>query len=563
MVGESTVAMTGLPRRIVLIGPSGSGKSSVARLVAERVGYQVVDTDERIVERIGMPISEFFERFGEAAFRAVESEVLEAACAAPSTVVATGGGIVLAPENWTTMRPNTAIVALSASPATLIERVRVQAERSGEEAVRPLLAGDAEARMTRMLEERGPLYRQADAVIETGGIDAGEVATQVEDAACRSVTERRVPALSMTTPLERSDLYVGAGGREAVPQLIAQRWPRARTVWLITDHNVAENWQGPVAALLGDAGFNVHVLSIEPGEASKSIDEVDRLTAQMIAGGVTRRDVVVALGGGVVGDLAGLVAALCLRGLPLVQLPTSLLAMVDSSVGGKTAVNSSGAKNMVGAFYQPGVVVVDPDFLATLPSRQYRCGMAEVIKHAHIQPSTPLGGDSLMATLMESSRIDQLDSDLIERALLLNVSIKHSVVQADERESGLRMILNFGHTAGHAIEADGYRYLHGEAVALGMLVASELAAMLGRVDGDYINRLEGMLERAGLPTQFDGDSDRVIANMAHDKKNVDGSVQWVLPLRTGGVETVSGISVPDVAWALEIVSGARAPSRQG
>lgn len=556
-------AVSGLPERIVLIGPSGSGKSSVARLVAERIGYEVVDTDERIVQRIGMPISEFFKRFGEPAFRAVESEVLAEACASPSVVVATGGGIVLAPQNWTVMRPNTAIVALSASPATLTERVRAHAETVGDDAVRPLLAGDAEARMTAMLVERGPLYQQADAVIDTEGKHVGEVAQLVEEEARRAGAERRVPALSMTTPLERSDLYIGAGGREAVPQLISQRWPRARVVWLITDANVAEHWQDPVVSLLNGAGYKLNALRIEPGEASKSIGEVDRLTAEMIAGGVTRRDVVIALGGGVVGDLAGLVAALCLRGLPLIQLPTSLLAMVDSSVGGKTAVNSSGAKNMVGAFYQPGLVVIDPDFLATLPDREYRCGMAEVIKHAHIQPSTPLGGNSLMDELLESNQIDQLPPEIVEQILLLNVSIKHSVVQADERESGLRMILNFGHTAGHAIEADGYRYLHGEAVALGMLVASEIAGALDRVDEDYTGRLEGLLERAGLPTRFEGDPAQVIANISHDKKNVDGSVQWILPRRAGGVDIVSGISATDVAQALDVVAGTRAPTRQG
>ena len=556
------VGLSGLPDRIVLIGPSGSGKSSVAELVAGRTGYRVEDIDERIVERIGMPISEFFERFGEAAFRSVESEELLAACREPQAVIATGGGIVLKPENWTAFRPESAIVALSAPAPTLVGRVWRQAESAGEDAVRPLLAGDAEARMTAMLEQRMPLYRQADAVIDTEGVGPDEVAALVEHAALQARAEHRVPSLSMTTPLERSDIYVSAGARRAVPHLIAQRWPRARTVWLITDENVGRHWETSVSASLSDGGFRVNVLRIQPGEASKSIEEVDRLTSEMIEGGVTRRDAVVALGGGVVGDLAGLVAALCLRGLPLVQLPTSLLAMVDSSVGGKTAVNSSGAKNMVGAFYQPGVVVVDPEFLTTLPAREYRCGMAEVIKHAHIQPSTPLGGDSLLTALTETDRIDDLDAAIVEQILLQNVSIKHSVVQADERESSLRMILNFGHTAGHAIEADGYRYLHGEAIGLGMLVATEIARERDRVDAGYANRLEGMLERAGLPTRFEGDTGQVIGNIAHDKKNVDGNVQWILPDGGGGVGIVSGVSADEVRAALDVIAGVGAPSRQ-
>ena len=227
--------------------------------------------------------------------------------------------------------------------------------------------------------------------------------------------------------------------------------------------------------------------------------------------------------------------------------------MVDSSVGGKTGVNNPAGKNMIGAFYQPGIVAIDPGFLDTLPRDEYRSGMAEVIKHAVIQPSTPLGGNDLWTRLASAQSIDPIDTHLVEPVLGVNVAIKHSVVQADERESGLRMILNFGHTAGHAIEADGYRYRHGEAVALGMLVASDIARRLGRVDDRWDESLADTLARAGLPIRVEGAADAFMSAMARDKKAVDGALNWILPATGGGVEIVSGVDHGIVLAALRSI----------
>jgi 3-dehydroquinate synthase len=286
------------------------------------------------------------------------------------------------------------------------------------------------------------------------------------------------------------------------------------------------------------------------GEGSKSFAQVERLCDAMTMAGATRRDVVLALGGGVAGDLGGFIAAIALRGLPFMQLPTSLLAMVDASVGGKTGVNTRGGKNLAGAFYQPGVVAIDPTFLETLPAAEYRSGMAEVIKHALIQPATPLGGHTLLALLDGASSLAPLPTEDIERALALNVAIKASVVQADERESGLRMILNFGHTAGHAIEADGYRYRHGEAVALGMLVAMGIAVRLERASDAQLEQLRRLLERAELPTSLAGSADNVLERLGRDKKNVDGALHWILPDGQGGVGPVTGVPLEVVRDAL-------------
>lgn len=543
-----------MPERVILVGPSGSGKSEIARLLANDLGYTAFDVDDAIVERIGMSIAEFFTRFGEPAFRAIEGEVVADACRLSRTVIATGGGAVLAAANWAAWRPGSVVVHLTARAETLIERVRRQAAARGDLAERPLLAGDAEARMRSMLATRGPLYASADITVDTDGVEARQVCASVLTSLRVATTEAMVPSLSLATSGERSDIYIERGLTEHAGSIASRRWPRARRAWMITDDNVGRFWGDRLAASFVEAGIDVTLLTVTAGEISKDLRVVERLCAEMTSGGVTRRDLVVALGGGVVGDLAGFVASICLRGLSLMQVPASLLAMVDSSVGGKTGVNLPAGKNLVGAFYQPGIVVIDPLLLETLPQAEYRSGMAEIIKHSLIQPATPLGGSDLLE-LLSSAPLDPLPDDAITGVLQRNVAIKHSVVRADERESGLRMILNFGHTAGHAIEADGYRYRHGEAVGLGMIVASRIARQLDRVSDDYVGRVTAQIERAGLPTRLDGAVNAVIGRLSHDKKNVDGALHWILPRPDGLVEAVTDVPL-DVVRAALMDSGA-------
>lgn len=543
------------PERVVLIGPSGAGKSALGRALAGELGYELVDTDAVIEARIGMTIDAFFARFGEPAFRAIEREVVAEACRQPKRVIATGGGVVLDPRNWAAMRPGSAILGLTAEPEKLVERVRRQAEREGEAAVRPLLAGDAVERMRAMLAARGPLYRQADVTIDTGEHNLDGVIARAMAEIERLGRAGRFPALSIETPLERSDLYVGHGARRLAGELIRHRWPGARRVWTISDENVAGCWLGELEAQLREAGLQVDALVVSPGEGSKSLGSLADVLERMTAGRVSRSDVVVALGGGVVGDLAGFVAASCLRGLSLMQIPTSLLAMVDSSVGGKTGVNTAAGKNMVGAFYQPGLVLIDPNYLETLPRAEYRSGMAEVIKHAWIQPSTPLGTRDLIERLDDLASLDPIPTAVIADVVRQNVMTKHSVVQADERESGLRMILNFGHTAGHAIEADGYRYRHGEAVGLGMLAATHIGVSLDLTGGERLARLRGMLERAGLPVTLAGTVDGVLEHMQADKKNVAGVQRWILPSGEVGVEIRTDVEPEIVREALAAIGG--------
>lgn len=544
------MSVSDVVQRVVLIGPSGSGKSELAGRLAAALGFDAVDTDAMVAERTGMPVFEFFGRYGEAAFRAIESEALLEACSRPGVVIATGGGMVLKPDNWTVFRPVSAIIALRAAPETLVARIERQLGLRESSAVRPLLAGNPIDRLQQQLEVRAPLYDQADCVVETDGLSPDEVQAAALAYLREQAGSATVPRYSLPTATERSDIYIGGDVSRQAAKLARQRWPRFRRVWLVTDENVDGHWGGAVQDVFKEGGFTVDKIVVPAGETSKSFEQVEHLCQVMTSGGVTRRDLVVALGGGVVGDLAGFVASICLRGLSLVQMPTSLLAMVDSSVGGKTAINTGAGKNQVGAFNQPGLVLIDPHFLSTLPVEELTSGMAEVIKHSVIQPSTPLGGTSLAGLLESLPSLQSILAETLTDALSLNIGIKHSVVLADERESGLRMILNFGHTAGQAIEADGYRYRHGEAVALGMLVAARIALHLERVDGRWVERLETMLAAAGLPTSLEGEAVSILKLMSHDKKNIDGSLHWILPVEAGGVESVTGIDRDMVRLAL-------------
>jgi 3-dehydroquinate synthase len=286
---------------------------------------------------------------------------------------------------------------------------------------------------------------------------------------------------------------------------------------------------------------------------------VSALYDWLLGGGVERGDVVVALGGGVVGDLAGFVAATVLRGVGLVQVPTSLLAAVDSSVGGKTGVNHATGKNLIGAFLQPPLVLVDTTLLKTLPERELRSGFAEIVKHAIIQRSTPGGERGDLATFLRRNvrRLLALEEPATAYLIWRNVALKSAVVQADERESGIRAFLNFGHTLGHAIEASDYRLLHGEAVALGMRAAAALGVMTGSCGAPEGEEIERLIDRFGLPSSSPLDDARVIDLLGSDKKRVAGRQRFVLPLDGGGVEIRENVPEADVRRALgHVMAGA-------
>jgi len=314
---------------------------------------------------------------------------------------------------------------------------------------------------------------------------------------------------------------------------------------------VAAFYQAPVLAGLTAAGFSVQSAVLPPGETTKTLAQAERLYDAMLRADVDRGSIVVALGGGVVTDLAGFVAATYMRGIAWIALPTSLLGQVDASVGGKTAVDHPECKNLVGAFHAPAAVLADVRTLATLPDEELRTGLAEVVKHAVIR-------DAALMDLVESHTDALLMSDpvTLEEVVARNIRIKVDVVAADEREAGLRRILNYGHTVGHAIEialrAAGRPTTHGRAVALGMVAEARLAARRGLLDPATVDRLGRLLARLGLPTTLADlpDADRLLDLLRHDKKAEGGRLRFVLPTAVGAVTEVDDVAPQEIRDAL-------------
>ena len=347
---------------------------------------------------------------------------------------------------------------------------------------------------------------------------------------------RRVERLRVELGDRGYDILIGPGliaraGAEILPLM------RRRQAVIITDETVAKHHLAPLRASLTAQGISQHAIVLPPGEATKDLGHFGRLVDDVLACGIERGTMLVALGGGVVGDIAGFAAATLLRGVDFVQIPTTLLAQVDSSVGGKTAINTAAGKNLLGAFYQPRLVLADTDTLATLPRRELRAGYGEIVKYGLIR-------DAGFFEWLESKgeTVCDLEPAAATRAILTSCRMKAAIVAADEREEGDRALLNFGHTFGHALEAEtGFSdaLLHGEAVALGMMLAFDFAVRLGIATGQDSHRVRRHLTAAGLPTELSAigltgsAADRLVGHMGKDKKVKDGGITLILPRRIG------------------------------
>jgi shikimate kinase / 3-dehydroquinate synthase len=501
------------PRRaLVLIGFMGAGKSTVAVELAQALGVQPIDSDELLVERFGHSVAEEFERGGEQSFRAAEEqlvcELLDAA--QPGAVIALGGGSILSARVRTALEPHL-VVLLDVEAERAWERVAGAGAEALPGAMERPLARDREAFLA-LHAERGELYeRAADAILPSlprGG--AGRVldALRALAAAPRGTRLLWAASASGEYPVLIGRGLLRALGSDAGEEL----WPLDRSrsrAFLVTDENAGALY----GAQLGEPAGTI---AIEPGE--KTLATAEAVWRALVAAGLTRADHVVALGGGVVGDLAGFCAATYQRGVPVVQVPTTLVAQVDSAYGGKTGVDLPEAKNYVGAYHQPAGVLADPGTLESLPARELAAGWVEVLKTALI------AGGSLWERVAGGE-------DLDERIVLACARTKLAVVAADERDAGRRQVLNLGHTVGHAIEtATGYRrYSHGEAVGIGLLAALRLSG------ADALReQVRELLLARDLPVAFDGASaEQVVAATARDKKRVGSELPFVLLSQPG------------------------------
>jgi len=535
---------------VILTGFMGTGKSVVAELLGRRWGLRSVDTDAMIEEQAGSSIAEIFATRGEQHFRDLETEVLTRLAGQCGLIISTGGGMLLREHNVELLHRMGPIICLRASPETIVERTADSDER-------PLLnRPDAAVEIRRLLAEREEAYQRADYHIATDGLSVEQVADAVEEAVRTDPRGFLLTPEPVEIPVELEDdsytIHIGNGLLNAVEE-IAPPDQRGQQAAVITDDNLEELYGSAVAESLARAGWKVTLLAVPSGEGSKTLATAGRLCEQLAAAGLDRSSVVFAVGGGMIGDLAGFVAAVYMRGIPFIQVPTTLLAQVDASVGGKVAVDLPRAKNLVGAFHQPQAVIIDIETLSTLSDRQLQSGLAEVIKHAAI-------ADAEMFSYLEESLDQVMACNRVSLKYLVarNCQIKAEVVVADPEEEGRRAVLNFGHTIGHALEraASQWRLSHGEAVAVGMIAESEVATEKKLSEPDVAQRLRCLVTQVGLQPDLSGiDPQQAWLAMTSDKKLQGQRLQVPVVPRIGEVVLTEQIQLTDLREALNRLLG--------
>jgi len=525
---------------LIITGFSGTGKSLVAKEAARRLNWAFLDTDDEIVKQIGKPIAEIFRQDGEARFRELEREAIRKACQQRQTIIAIGGGAIVDPQNYELLAKSGLIVCLEAKPETIYERLLRETGHSPETEVRPLLTTDNPLERIRQLKaSRQSFYAQADWAIHTDSLSVSEVADEVIRAwrllhnyvslnskkTAQSGSDKDIACL-VETATQSYPVFVGYGLLDRLGEKMRQAALSGRAI-IISDDNVFSLYGSKVEGILKDAGFAVNSFVVPPGEETKSTDYAIKIYDFLVEHRAERDDIIIALGGGMVGDLAGFVAATFLRGVFWVQVPTSLIAMVDASIGGKVGVNHPEGKNLIGAFYQPNLVLADPQTLTTLPQRELTSGWAEVIKHGMI-----LDKEFLEFLETNINKLTKLEPEALTRAVVRSAAIKSQVVNQDEKErEGKRAILNYGHTIAHGLEATTQYncFLHGEAVAIGMMGAAKLSQRLGLLPSAAVERQQVLLQKFGLPMVFSGlDLTEITRAMELDKKTKEKAIRWVL-----------------------------------
>jgi shikimate kinase/3-dehydroquinate synthase len=543
---------------IAIVGFSATGKSVIAQKVAECLNWTLVDTDDEIVKLSGKTIHEIFKQDGEDKFRQLEHKVLRQACHEEKAVIATGGGAIVDPRNQKLLLETGVVVCLEARPETIYQRLLHDTLYSANPVVRPLLAGDNPLERIRQLKaKRQPYYTIADWTVHTDNLAPDKVSREVIKG-WQYVDKRHNSqqsagadlACMVETETASYPVFVGWEILDELGERIKQAG-LSGAANIISDETVFSIYGARVKKTLEKAGFAINCCVVPPGEASKNIAQAVKIYDFLIERRVERNDVIVALGGGMIGDLAGFVAATFLRGLPWLQVPTSLIAMTDASIGGKVAVDHPRGKNLIGAFYQPHLVLSDVKTLTTLPQRELASGWAEVIKHGLIL-------DAGFLQLLEDKAKDlvKLKPDITSKVIARSAAIKCRVVSEDEKETGRRTILNYGHTIAHGLEtASKYkRFLHGEAVAIGMMGAARLSHRLGLLSQDAVERQKALLQKFGLPTDCSGvPLADMLAAMELDKKVRGKAIRWVLLEDIGKAIIRSDVTAKEVLSVLKEV----------
>jgi len=538
---------------IVLVGLMGAGKTTIGRRLAARLGLDFVDADHEIERAAGCTIAEIFARHGEPAFRDGERRVIQRLLQGPPKVLATGGGAFIDSQTRRLVKKHARSIWLRCPLPILVKRV---SGRTG----RPLLdKGNVETTLVTLQAQRHPIYAEADIIVDCGDDSVDHGAQRIIEALESHAHPLRVP---VTLESHHYDVLIGSDLISRAGAYLAPFLPQKRVV-VVTDQNVAVLHLPRLMAALAETGIKAEAFIVPVGEESKSLTRYAQLINDILDHGMERRTTVIGLGGGVVGDLSGFVASSILRGVPFVQIPTTLLSQVDSSVGGKTGLNARAGKNLVGAFYQPQLVLADSSALATLSRRERVAGYAEIVKAGLI-------ADPELFAWCEAHGADILDGDpaALAEAVQRACSFKARVVMDDEKETAAqdgRALLNLGHSFGHALEAhfnyDG-RLLHGEGVSIGLHLAAALSVALGHCPESDMQRLDAHLRGLGMPAGLDWfdetlSAEELIGSMARDKKVQDGRLSFVLMRGIGKAFTSRDVEMDTVRDVL-VQAGCRA-----
>jgi len=518
------------PLPVVLTGFMGAGKTSVGQVVSRKLARDFVDMDVLIEEEEGMPISKIFEARGEAYFRTREALWCERLATRNNLVIATGGGTWVNPSNRLWFK-DAFVICLDAAPDEIYNRLKEQTHR-------PLLASaNAQQRIIELMAARRDAYAQVEWHLDTTGKTIEQVAEEIVSL----LSPRRI---SVSMPDSVCPIFVGAGLLGRVGPLINLTTddfsPRCA---IITNARVSKLHASPVIESLRARNFEPTVIEIPDSEEFKTLDTARMIYDRLIDAQLDRQSIIFAMGGGVIGDLAGFVAATFLRGIPLVQMPTTLLAMVDASIGGKVAVDHPRGKNLVGAFKQPHAVIADTSALATLPEEELHSGMAEVVKHGII------GDIELFEMLERNPRSSPVPTQGRQTWITRAMQVKIDIVARDPLEQGERSKLNLGHTFGHAFELSSNCELqHGEAVSIGLVCAARLAVRRNLCPAQTAAQIENLLGAMDLPTRVPREisTEAILSAMATDKKRLGSQLRFVLPRTLGDVVIVDHVPPEDV-----------------
>jgi shikimate kinase / 3-dehydroquinate synthase len=534
---------------IILVGMMGSGKTTVGRLLARQLGKTFIDSDEEILKRTGVSIQHIFDVEGELGFRQREASIVQELLQRDELVLATGGGAILDSHNRNMMRENGTVVYLKSGVHDLWQRTRHDRNR-------PLLqTADPRAKLHELFAQRNPLYTEtADIVMHTGKqsvqvlLSALQRKLNSNNNILQSLNSMQTLKVGLA---ERSyPIHIGCGLLNRMDLLLPLLG--GKRVAIISNTTVAPLYLGELSALLESNGVRVLPIILPDGEQYKNAATLNLIYDALLTNRCERNTPLIALGGGVIGDMTGYAAATYLRGVPFIQIPTTLLSQVDSSVGGKTGINHPLGKNMIGAFYQPQLVLADISTLNTLPDQELRAGLAEVIKYGLIR-------DLPFLEWLEGNMEKLLARDVnaMQYAIARSCENKAEVVGNDERESGERALLNLGHTFGHAIENGmGYgAWLHGEAVAAGTIMAADLSQRMGWITEQDVMRIRKLFERAGLPLVAPHlGVEQYLELMGLDKKVLDGQIRFVLLKALGQAVIASAVPADMLRATLEACS---------